>query len=136
MLSPERILQASVGYRASQALLSAIELGLFTELAKGPRSANQLCHALGVSPRTTPPWLDTLVALGFLDRDGEGECAIYLNTRETSHFLDRNAASYIGGPLESAGRRIFAGWDALLEALRSGKDGISWGAPPVESERS
>ena len=53
MLSPDRILQACFGYQASQALLSAIELGLFTELGKGPRSVTQICHALSLSERVT-----------------------------------------------------------------------------------
>jgi hypothetical protein len=122
MLSPDRILQACSGHRASQALLSAIELGLFTELGKGPRSVTQLCHALSLSERAVPHWLDALVALGFVNRDGSGECALYLNTRETSHYLDRRSDAYIGARLEGLGRDIYLGWDDLIDSLRTGEN--------------
>ena len=100
--------------------------GLFTELGKGPRSADQLCRALGLSARTAPQWLDALVTLGFLERDGDGERAIYLNTREACHFLDRNSAAYIGAPLEGVGARVYAGWETLIQALRAGDDNDAW----------
>ena len=34
-LTPDRIMQLGLGFWGSKTLLSAIELGLFTELAKG-----------------------------------------------------------------------------------------------------
>ncbi len=125
MLSPDRIVQACFGYRASQALLSAIELGLFTELGKGPRSVHQLCHALSLSERAVPHWLEALVALGFVNRDGDGECALYLNTRETSHYLDRSSEAYIGAPMEGVGRAVYVGWDGLIDSLRTGENSRS-----------
>src|SRR5688572_32733755 len=42
MLSPEHILQTGFGFRASQTLLSAVEVGLFTELGKGDRKSTRL----------------------------------------------------------------------------------------------
>jgi hypothetical protein len=122
MLNPERILQAAFGFRASRVLLSALELGLFTELGKGPRSAAQLCRTLGLSGHTASQWLDVLVSHGFLERDGAGDGAIYLNTREASHFLDRNSAAYLGEALEGVGSEVYAGWEALIRALRTGDD--------------
>ena len=37
-LSPERIMQVGLGFWASKTLLSAVEMGVFTELAQGRRS--------------------------------------------------------------------------------------------------
>jgi DNA-binding transcriptional ArsR family regulator len=125
-MTPERILQAAFGFRASRVLLSALELGLFTELGKGPRSASQLCRSLGLSARIASRWLDVLVSHGFLERDGEGEGAIYLNSREASHFLDRNSAAYVGKSLEGVGGEVYAGWEALIRALRSGEESDAW----------
>jgi hypothetical protein len=126
MLTSDRILRASRSYRDAQVLWSAIELGVFTELGKGPRNARQLCRALGLNERLAQRWLDALVALGFLDRDGAGETAIYLNTREASRFLDRNSAAYIGAPMEGAGRQVFTAWDELMNALRTGENAAGW----------
>src|SRR4029079_9568478 len=57
-----------------------------------------------------------LVALGFLQRDGEQ----YANTPETDLFLDRGKPSYLGGMLEMANNRLYPFWGHLTEALRTG----------------
>jgi hypothetical protein len=41
-----------------------------------------------------------LVALGFLQREGDGREALYSNTEETALYLDKNNGAYIGGILE------------------------------------
>ena len=62
-------------------------------------------------------FLDTLVALGFLERkDG-----VYSNTRDSGLFLDRQKPSYVGGILEMANQRLFRFWADLTEALRTGR---------------
>lgn len=99
MLSPEHILQTGFGFCASQALLSAVELGLFTELGKGPRSNRQLRRTLGLGPRAVGDLLEPLVALGLLEREGNDAHAVYVNSRESGHFLDRNSPGYLGDVL-------------------------------------
>jgi hypothetical protein len=115
--SPDKILQTGLGFWASKILLSAIEIQVFTALAKGPRSLAQLSEDLKLHPRAARDFLDALVALGFLSRS-EGE---YRNTTETGLFLDRNKPSYIGGILEMANTRLYPSWGHLTEALRTGK---------------
>lgn len=129
MLTPERILDTSFGFRASRMLLSALELGVFTELGKGPRSAEQLCRVLGLNMSAAPQWLDSLVSLGFLERDGEHDGAIYLNSREASQFLDRNSDAYIGAQLERIGSRVYSRWDSLIRSLRTGEADPEWRDP-------
>ena len=41
-LTPDKIMQLGMGYWGSKVLLSAVELGVFTELAKGPRNREEL----------------------------------------------------------------------------------------------
>jgi hypothetical protein len=119
MLTPERILRIAEGLRASELLFSALELGLFTELARGPRSIAQLGRALGVDERAAPDFLDALVALGLVSRDGSGRDAIYVNTREASHFLDRRSPAYIGAQLAAANARFAPLWKSLTDELRA-----------------
>ncbi|MBT9455783.1 MAG: hypothetical protein IV097_04100 [Burkholderiaceae bacterium] len=130
-LSPERILQLEQGFCAAQALVSAIDLGLFTELGKGPRTARQLRRALGLSERAMPDLPDTLVALGLLEREGDDGDAVYINTRESSHFLDRRSAAYIGQDLSLAHARALTLWGRLGDALRTGR---AQGGPEVSAE--
>ena len=116
-LTPEKILQTGLAFWPAKTLLSAIEMGLFTELARGPENLDVLSGRLGLHPRSARDFLDTLVALGFLVRTGEQ----YANTPETYLFLDRRKASYVGGILEMANHRLYPFWSHLTEALRTGQ---------------
>ena len=115
-VTPEHILQVGLGFWASRTLLSAVELGLFTELAMKPATAEELRTRLALHPRSARDFFDALVALGFLERtDG-----IYVNTAATALFLDRAKPSYIGGIMEMASLRLFKAWNGLTEGLRTG----------------
>ena len=115
--TPEKILQTGLAFWASKTLLSAIEVGVFTELARGPESFDALSGRLGLHPRAARDFLDALVALGFLARTGDR----YANTAETDLFLDRAKPSYVGGILEMANHRLYPFWGFLTEALRTGQ---------------
>jgi len=115
--SPDHILQTGLAFWASKTLLSAVEMQLFTELAKQPRPLSELSARLGLHPRAAHDFLDALVALGFLQRiDG-----VYSNTPSTDLFLDNRKPSYIGGILEMANHRLYPFWGSLTTALRTGE---------------
>jgi hypothetical protein len=115
--TPDKILQVGLGFWASKTLLSAIEMELFTELAKHPEDLKTLQGRLGLHPRSARDFLDALVALGFLGRTN----GKYHNTTETDVFLDKHKPSYIGGILEMANHRLYPHWAHLTEALRTGE---------------
>jgi hypothetical protein len=115
--APDHILQVGLGFWASKTLLSAVEMELFTELARHPEDADAVRERLGLHPRSSQDFLDALVALGFLERrDG-----IYCNTPSTDLFLDKRKPSYLGGILEMANHRLYGFWGSLTEALRTGQ---------------
>jgi hypothetical protein len=115
--NPDHILQTGLAFWASKTLLSAAEMEVFTELAKGPETLDALTGRLGLHPRSSRDFLDTLVALGFLERtDGN-----YANTPSTDLFLDKHKPSYIGGILEMANLRLYHHWGHLTTALRTGE---------------
>ena len=109
-IDPSEILQVGFGYRASKVLLSAVKLGVFTALAPGPMTGVELQTDLGLHPRATYDFLDALVALGMLQRSGNGPAAKYANTPETDRFLDKAKPTYIGGILEMLNDRLFRFW--------------------------
>jgi O-methyltransferase domain/Dimerisation domain len=115
--TPESILQVGLGFWPAKVLLSAVEMGLFTDLAKGPQSLESIQGRLGLHQRSARDFLDALTALGFLIRAG-GE---YSNTAATDLFLDKNKPSYVGGMLEMANSRLYGHWSHLTEALRTGR---------------
>ena len=114
--TPDAILQTGLAFWPAKTLLSAIELGVFTELASGAETLEGLRTRLGLHPRSARDFFDTLVALGFLTRqDGR-----YANTAATDLFLDRRKPSYIGGILEMANARLYRFWGDLTEGLKTG----------------
>ena len=116
--SSEHILQVGLGFWASKTLLSAVEMEVFTELARHPEDLEAVTGRLGLHPRGAGDFLDALVALGFLVRDENGR---YANTPETDLFLDKRKPSYMGGILEMANHRLYPFWGALTTALRTGE---------------
>ena len=115
--TPDHIMQVGLGFWGSKTLLSAVEMELFTELARGPEDLESVQNRMGLHPRASRDFLDALVALGFLQRvDGK-----YCNTPETDLFLDKRKPSYIGGILEMANHRLYRFWGGLTEALRTGE---------------
>jgi predicted O-methyltransferase YrrM len=119
-LSPARIMEVGMAFWPAKVLLSAIELQLFTTLGSGSMTAGELQSALGLHARANPDFFDTLVALRFLDRDGDSANGRYRNTPETGAFLDRNSPRFVGGFLEMANARLYHFWGDLTEALRTG----------------
>jgi hypothetical protein len=115
--SPEHIMQIGLGFWASKTLLSAVEMEIFTELAKHPEDLETLTGRLGLHPRSAQDFLDALVALGFLERND----GIYSNTPSTDMFLDKRKPSYMGGMLEMANQRLYPHWSRLTLALRTGQ---------------
>ena len=134
-ITPAKIMQVGMGFWPAKSLLSAVELGLFTALGTRALTGTELQKVLGLHQRANPDFFDTLVALGFLERDGDGPDGRYRNTAETSRFLDKNSPAYMGGFLEMANARLYPFWGNLTTALRTGqpqnetKDG---GAPVFE----
>lgn len=116
-LTPAKVMELGTGFFGSKTLLSAIELGLFTELAKGARTAEELTARLSLHPRSARDFFDALVALGMLKRTGTR----YANTPETALFLDRAKPSYIGGILEMCNARLYRFWGSLTDGLRTGQ---------------
>src|SRR5438045_869568 len=97
---PAAIMQVGTGFMASKALLAAIKLGVFTLLGERKLAAHEISGALGLHSRSIYDFLDALVALGFLQREGLYDEAVYSNSFDTGLFLDKNKMTYMGGILE------------------------------------
>ena len=118
---PSLIMQIGMGFWPSKTLLSAVELGLFTALASGALTGPEIAQRLDLGSRAVYDFLDGLVALRLLERDGLGEDAHYRNTPDAAVFLDRKSPAYIGGILEMANDRLYGFWGGLTEALQTGR---------------
>ena len=120
-LDPTSIMQTATAFWSSKVLLTAVEFDLFSTLGDGSMTADELGAALGVHPRGRYDFFDALVALGFLQRDGDGPTGRYRNTPQTAAFLVKQSPAYIGGMPEMFNSRLFGFWNNLGEALRTGQ---------------
>jgi hypothetical protein len=118
--SPTRILEVGSSFWACRVLLTAVECELFTLLGEGPATALDLNRKLGFQPRPLYDFLDALLSLGFLERDGDGAQGRYRNTPDTAEYLDKRKPQYVGGLLEMFSTRLFGYWNDLPGALRTG----------------
>ncbi|MEX2982693.1 methyltransferase [Streptomyces sp. C36] len=113
----DRLLEVATGFMASKALLVAARLGLFTELAEGPLSGEELRARLRLHPRSARDYFDALVALGVLERaDG-----VYANAPVAARHLVRGEPAYLGGLLEMSDARMYDLWGRLDAGLRTGE---------------
>lgn len=120
-LDPSHIMQTATAFWASKVLLTAVEFDLFSTLAEGSMTASELGEKLGLHPRVTYDFFDALVALKFLQRQGDGPQGLYDNTPDTAAFLNKNSPAYIGGMAEMFNARLFGFWNNLGTALRTGE---------------
>ena len=120
-LRPDRIMNIGGGCFSAKVLLSAVGLRLFTALGDRAMTANAIAERFGLVPRPARDFLDALVSLDLLARDGDGPEAQYRNTPETALFLDEASPSYQGGLLRIWEGRNYRFWADLTEALKTGK---------------
>src|SRR5687767_1530885 len=120
---PSKIMQIGMGFWASKVMLSAVKFKLFSLLAGTSKAAKEIKEALqlNTTDRHVYDWLDALVSLGFLKREGLLDKAMYANAADTELFLDTNKTSYIGGILQMANNRLYSFWANLEEALITGQ---------------
>jgi SAM-dependent methyltransferase len=120
-LNPASILQTAFSFWSSKVLLTAVEFGVFTRLAGRKLTGEELGAELQLHSRGIADFFDALVAMKFLQRDGDGAGAKYHNTPEAELFLDEKSPRYVGGILIMLNARLFKFWHDLPEALRTGK---------------
>src|SRR2546426_1383803 len=120
-LDPGPILQTAFAFWSSKVLLTAVEFGVFTKLGDRRITGVELGAEVGLHPRAVSDFFDALVAMRFLEREGDGPSAKYFNTPAGAVYLDRGQPRYVGGILVMLNARLFKFWHDLPEALRTGR---------------
>lgn len=94
--SPAIVFETANAYQRSEALKSAVQLDLFTHIANGRRTPDEIADACDASARGVRILADYLVIAGLL-RKAEGR---YELTPDSQVFLVRTSPAYLGGTLE------------------------------------
>lgn len=95
-VSPDLFMDAVLAYQQTAAIKAAIELDLFSEIAKGRNTAESLAQTTGSAVRGIRILCDYLAVRGHLEKQGDQ----YRLTPSTARFLDRSAPSWMGGVVE------------------------------------
>ena len=114
----ERLYNIGNAYRQAKVLLSAVELDLFSILAKGPLDTAALAVRLGIHRRAARDFFDALVALGLLNRLCDGR---YQNSDATDLYLDKAKPTYLGSSFDQYNSREYDMWGSLTQALQTGR---------------
>jgi SAM-dependent methyltransferase len=94
---------------------SALELGVFNLLGRGPKSATQIAEALALDARATGVALNALVSMGILEKDGDN----YANGDDTAAYLVEDAPAYRGAILKHM-KNTWQDWAELSDTWRTG----------------
>ncbi len=115
--TPDGIIRLGSAYTVSQALLTAVDLDLFSTLHPNPATEEEIRQRLALHGRGLSDFLQLLVTVGLLDKGGDR----YRNVTSTDRYLVRGQQTYIGDFLQEIKRNHYLMWGKLADALRTGK---------------
>jgi hypothetical protein len=128
-VGPDAIFEVAMGFMASKHLFVANELGLFSALAEGSATLEQLAERIGVPQRTLRIIADAMVALGFVERDA----GVYRNGAAADAFLSGRGAMNLGPALRFMNAISYPVWEGLEQAVRT--DGPERGELTEEQQK-
>ena len=116
-ISPEQIIELGNGFRSAKILFVASELGLFERLADGPTSFGGLSEHTGIPSAPLSVFLNALVALGLVERQGES----YRNCPLAAAYLSGGTEIDLRPALRFWNRLHWPRWSGLEGTLRAGQ---------------
>jgi precorrin-6B methylase 2 len=115
--NPIEIFHAIQGFQRAFALKTAVEVGVFTAIARGSRTAAEIGKACKASERGIRILSDAMVVMGFLNKEGDR----YVLTPDSAFFLDGNSPAYLGGAFKFLMHPTqLSNFETLPEAVRQG----------------
>ena len=112
-LDTVRLQGITKGFWESAALMSAVELDLFTAIAGGATTIDAAAAALDIEPVNAERLMVALTAMELLHRDGDQ----FANADDVQRFLVRGSRSY-AGPWMLFSKPRWEAWGKLTEHLK------------------
>ncbi|HEB90335.1 MAG TPA: hypothetical protein ENI85_12260 [Deltaproteobacteria bacterium] len=114
-----RLQRISKAFWESAALMSAVELGLFTAISKGSDTIEDVAETIGIEPLQAERLMTVLCAMELLEREGES----FRNAPDVERFLVEGKPTW-AGPWILFAKPDWKKWGRLTEALRTPRDRI------------
>jgi ubiquinone/menaquinone biosynthesis C-methylase UbiE len=115
-LSPRPLMRILGDFANSQILDAALEYDFFSLIDKGLQTAEEIARAAGTDARATRIVLDSLPALGLVDK----RAGRYFLTPSAAVFLVRGKPAYVGD-FRHVALALWDGMAHLKESLKTGK---------------
>lgn len=113
-LDTTRLQKMAQAYWESAALMAAVELEIFTAIARGQNTILAVGRAAGIGDRNAERLLTALVAMSLVDRDGD----IFTNAPDVQRFLVKDSDRY-AGPWILFTKPRWEAYGRMSERLRS-----------------
>ncbi|EKV32703.1 hypothetical protein C882_1540 [Caenispirillum salinarum AK4] len=121
----ERISGIAFGFMASKALFSALHIGVFDQLAEGPKTVGELAEATGATEHALETLLTGLVSLELVQPTSDGKA--YKNAEDTNTFLVSTSRHYYGDYLRyQIDQQMYPFMDNLGHAIKGDTDKIEF----------
>jgi SAM-dependent methyltransferase len=130
-ITPEPILAVATGFMTAKHLFIANEVGLFEQLATGPRTLDELVAQTGIPRRTLRIVADAMVALGIVERHDSR----YQNGPVAATFLSGATPADLRPVLRFFNHISYRAWLGLEAAVRSGQAQTKFGHFSEEEQR-
>lgn len=114
-MTPSDLLQLSGGYWNTCALHAAVKLDVFTQIAQGAANSAVISRLTGCDERGMTMLLNSLTAMGILDKAGN----LYSNTPSSATYLSKESDKYLGHIIQHHHHLMFS-WVNLDEAIKNG----------------
>jgi ubiquinone/menaquinone biosynthesis C-methylase UbiE len=114
-VTPDLIFQVANGFMAAKHLFVANEVGLFVALAASPATLDEVAQRTGIPRRTLRILADAMVALGFLERQGDQ----YQNTVVSSTLLSGQTPTDLRPALRYWDHLNYQRWTQLEAVVRT-----------------
>ncbi len=115
-VSPQPILEAAWSFAVTQVLTAAIELDVFTSIARGQTTLEDLVAATSCSTRGLAMLLNALIALKYV----EARAGRYHLSPVSAAYLTKTGQHYIGGYLLHNTGESWSPWAQLSKVVRRG----------------
>lgn len=114
-VSPEKIMRDLWAARSTMALITGIELEVFTHIAQGKQTAKEIAAASESDENATRRLLDALVALEYMTKEGD-----HYALAPVANFLVKDNQPYMGAfAVES--RLNWDAWSHLTDVVKTGR---------------
>ena len=114
--SPALLMQLGLAYRSSAVLFTAVNLDVFTKVASGPKTADELAALCDAHLPAMQLLLNACVVEGLLVADG----AAYANSAVAAGYLARSSPEFSANGFKYA-ENLYPAWGRLTDLLRDGR---------------